>query len=309
MVTKRSYHIFTFLSMETGKNKPKLLVIVGPTATGKTDLAIFLAKKFNGELIAADSRTIYKGMDIGTGKDKSFPHRLIDVVRPDQTLNLADYKAKALAAIRAAAKKGKLPILAGGTGLYVWAVVDNLLIPKVPPNEKMRAELEKKTALQLLKLLASIDPAAAKVTGENKRRIIRAIEVITLSGEKFSEATQKGEPLFDCLQIGLTVPRKELAELINKRVETMMKAGFMNEVMELRKKLYPPELPAMSGIGYAELNAVIDGKQSLPDAIERIKARTRQYARRQMTWFKRDKRIIWLDEPKKATALVKEWLK
>jgi tRNA dimethylallyltransferase len=291
------------------KNKPKLLVIVGPTASGKTDLAVALAKEYNGELIAADSRTIYKGMDIGTGKDKSFPHRLIDVVEPDRMLNLADYKTKALAAIRTAVKKGKLPILVGGTGLYVWALVDNLLIPKVPPQSKMREELEKKTAPELLKLLVSIDPDAAKVTGANKRRIVRALEVVMASGEKFSKATQKGEPLFDCLQLGLLVPREELVERINKRVDGMMKAGFMNEVMELRKKLYPPELPAMSGIGYAELNAVIDGQRSLADAIERIKARTRQYARRQMTWFKRDKRIIWLSEPKKASALVRAWKK
>jgi tRNA dimethylallyltransferase len=199
--------------------------------------------------------------------------------------------------------------LVGVTGLYVWAVVDNLLIPKVPPNEKMRKELEKKTTAELLKLLVSIDPAAAKVTGGNKRRIIRALEVTMFSGKKFSSATKVGKPLFDCLQIGIFVPREELVARINKRVDGMMKAGFMNEVMELRKKLYPPELPAMSGIGYAELNAVIDGKQSLPDAVERIKARTRQYARRQMTWFKRDKRIIWLAEPKKAPALVKAWLK
>jgi tRNA dimethylallyltransferase len=295
--------------MDIPKNKPKLLVIVGPTASGKTALAIALAKKFNGELIAADSRTIYKGMNIGTGKDKSFPHRLIDVVRPDETLNLVDYKTKALSAIRTVIKKGKLSILVGGTGLYVWAVVDNLLIPKVAPNEKIRAEFEKKSTHELLKLLTSIDPAAAKVTGENKRRIIRALEVVTVSGEKFSQATKKGKPLFDCLEIGLMVPRAELVERINKRVDAMMKAGFMNEVMELRKKLYAPNLPAMSGIGYAELNAVIDGKQSLSDAVERIKARTRQYARRQMTWFKRDKRINWLDDSKKAVAMVKRWLK
>jgi len=285
------------------------LVIVGPTASGKTSLAIALAKEFNGELIAADSRTIYKGMDIGTGKDKSFPHRLIDVVEPDQTLSLAEYKTKALYAIRSAIKRGKLPILVGGTGLYVWAIVDNLLIPKVPPNEKMRVELEKKSTPALLKLLASIDPAAAKVTGANKRRIIRAIEVTALSGEKFSNATKKGKPLFDCLEIGLLVPRAELVERINKRVDGMMEAGFMNEGLELRKKLYPPNLPAMSGIGYAELNAVIDGKKSLSEAVERIKARTRQYARRQMTWFKRDPGIIWLADPKKASSMVKKWLK
>lgn len=290
------------------KNKPKLLVIVGPTASGKTDLAILLAKKFNGELIAADSRTVYKGMDIGTGKEMSFPHKLIDVVNPDETLNLADYKAKAIRAINAATKKGKLPILVGGTGLYVWAVVDNLLIPKVPPNEQIRKELEKKTIPELFRLLESTDPEAAKVTGENKRRIIRALEVLAVSGDKFSNVTKKGEPLYDCLQLGLNVPREELVERINKRVDGMMKAGFMNEVMALRKKLYAPDLPAMSGIGYAELNAVIDGIQSLEEAIPRIKARTRQYARRQMTWFRRDQRINWILNESEATALVKKWL-
>jgi len=294
--------------MDMNKNKPKLLVVVGPTASGKTALAVALAKRFNGELIAADSRTIYRGMDIGTGKDKSFSHRLVDIVPPDETLNLVDYKTKAVRAIRAVIKKGKLPILVGGTGLYVWAVVDNLLIPKVPPNEKMRIELEKKSTPALLKLLASIDPAAAKVTGGNKRRIIRALEVTTLSGEKFSNATKKGKPLFDCLQIGLMVPREELVTRINKRVDEMMKVGFMNEVMELRKKLYPPELPAMSGIGYAELNAVIDGKQSLADAIERIKARTRQYARRQMTWFKRDPRIHWVSSREDVFKLLSSFV-
>ena len=294
--------------MDMNKNKPKLLVVVGPTASGKTALAVALAKRFNGELIAADSRTIYRGMDIGTGKDKSFSHRLVDIVPPDETLNLVDYKTKAVRAIRAVIKKGKLPILVGGTGLYVWAVVDNLLIPKVPPNEKMRIELEKKSTPALLKLLASIDPAAAKVTGGNKRRIIRALEVTTLSGEKFSNATKKGKPLFDCLQIGLMVPREELVTRINKRVDEMMKVGFMNEVMDLRKKLYPPELPAMSGIGYAELNAVIDGKQSLADAIERIKARTRQYARRQMTWFKRDPRIHWVSSREDVFKLLSSFV-
>ena len=290
------------------KNKPKIVVIVGPTASGKTALAVALAKKYNGVLISADSRTIYKGMDIGTGKDLSYPHALVNVVSPDQTLTLADFKIKAVRAIRAAVKNGKLPILVGGTGLYVWAIVDNLLIPKVPPNHKMREELEKKSGPELFKLLHSIDPAAAAVTGENKRRIIRALEVVSASGEKFSNATKKGQPLFYCLEFGLLVPREELKERINKRVDAMMKVGFMNEVMALRQKLYPPNLPAMSGIGYAELNAVIDGKQSLDEAVEKIKARTRQYARRQMTWFKRDKRIIWLHAPSEAAPLIETFL-
>jgi tRNA dimethylallyltransferase len=294
--------------MEMYKNKPKLLVIVGPTASGKTELAIDLAKRFNGELVAADSRTVYKGMNIGTGKDYSYPHKLIDVVDPDETLTLAEYKIKAIRAIDTAIKKGKLPILVGGTGLYVWAVVDNLLVPEVAPNKILRGQFEKKSVSELHKMLAAIDPAAAKVTGDNKRRIIRALEVVTETGTKFSQAAKKGELLYNCLQIGILVPREKLVERIGKRVDTMMKAGFMNEVMALRKKLYPPNLPAMSGIGYAELNDVIDGKQTLPEAVERIKARTRQYARRQMTWFKRDPRIKWVETSVQALAVAKKWL-
>lgn len=287
--------------------KPKLLAIVGPTASGKTDLAIFLAKKFRGELVSADSRTIYRGMDIGTGKDRTYPCQMLDVVAPDETLTLSEYKKKALEEISAIAKKGKLPILVGGTGLYIWAIVDNLQIPEVPPNDALREQLEKKSVAELQKLLVAVDPDAATLAAGNKRRMIRALEVMTETGTKFSEATQKGEPLFDCLQIGLKVERDELVNRINKRVEAMMEAGFMGEVMELRKKLYPPDLPAMSGIGYAELNAVIDGGQSLPMAVERIKARTRQYARRQMTWFRRDPRIKWVDNSQAAVELVKKW--
>lgn len=294
--------------METSINKPKIVVIVGPTASGKTALAIALAKKFNGELVSADSRTIYQGMDIGTGKDKSYPCRMLDIVRPDQTLTLSEYKQRAIKEINDILKKGRVPILVGGTGLYVWAIVDNLLMPEVAPNEALRGQLEKKTSEQLHKMLVAIDPDAAKVTGINKRRIIRALEVVTETGTKFSQAAQKGEPLYDCLQLGLLVPRAELVARINKRVDGMMKAGFMTEVMKLRAQLYAPDLPAMTGIGYAELNAVIDGQQTLAAAVERLKARTRQYARRQMTWFKRDPRIKWVTKEAEATAMVKAWL-
>jgi tRNA dimethylallyltransferase len=294
--------------MEMLKNKPKIVVIVGPTASGKTELAIHLAKKFNGELVSADSRTIYQEMDIGTGKDKSYPCRLLDVVRPDQTLTLSAYKRLAVKEIDDILKKGRVPILVGGTGLYVWAIVDNLLMPEVAPNEILRGQLEKKTVEQLHKMLEAIDPEAAKITGLNKRRIIRALEVVTETGTKFSQAAQKGEPLYDCLQIGLLVPREELAARINKRVIGMIKAGFMAEVMKLRGQLYAPDLPAMTGIGYAELNAVIDGRQTLSEAIERIKTRTRQYARRQMTWFKRDPRIKWVEKDAEAFVMVKRWL-
>lgn len=290
------------------KTLSKLIVIVGPTASGKTELAVKLAKQFNGALVAADSRTIYKGMDIGTGKDKSQPCKLIDVARPDQPFTLSDFKNRAVRAIRAIAKKGKMPILVGGTGLYVWAIVDNLLIPKVPANAVLRREFEKKSDAQLYQLLFAIDPPAAEAIGMNKRRLIRALEVVIASGTAFSKTTKKGAPLFDCLQIGLNVGREELVKRIDRRVDAMMKNGFMQEVMGLRKELYSPGLPAMSGIGYAELNAVIDGKQALPWAVERIKARTRQYARRQMTWFKRDHRINWVSDDKAAFDLVRDFI-
>jgi tRNA dimethylallyltransferase len=289
------------------KTSPKLLVIIGPTASGKTDLALALAKRFNGELIAADSRTIYKGMDIGTAKTKGA--HLIDVVRPDQVLTLAQYKVKSLRAIRGVIRRGKLPILVGGTGLYVSAIVDNWQIPRVAPHARMRAELGKKSAAELFIMLKSVDPdAAARIGPHNQRRMIRALEVLTLTGTQFSKHLKKGEPLFDVCEIGISIPREELYRRIDTRVDAMMKHGFFEEVLRLRKKLYAPDLPAMSGIGYGELNTHIDGKISLEEAVQRIKFRTHQYARRQMTWFKRDARIRWISSVKEGTLIVKKFL-
>jgi tRNA dimethylallyltransferase len=293
--------------MPVSKTLPKLLVIVGPTASGKTDLALRLAKKLNGELVAADSRTIYKGMDIGTAKPSTL-HHIIDVVRPDQTFTLAQYQAKAFSAIRGIIRRGKLPILVGGTGLYVRAIVDNLDIPKVPPHAKFREELGKKSASELYVLLKSMDPVAVERTGRhNMRRMIRALEVITMTGEKFSKSVH-GKPLFDLLELGVSVPREKLYKRIDERVDKMMRQGFFEEVVKLRKKLYSPDLPAMSGIGYGELNAHIDGKISFDEAVQRIKFRTHQYARRQMTWFRRDKRIHWAKNEKDAQRIVRPWL-
>jgi len=290
------------------KPLPKLLVIVGPTASGKTDLAVRLVKKYDGELVAADSRTIYKGMDIGTAKSKAGKPHLIDVVRPDQSFTLTEFKAKALTAIRGIIRRGKLPILVGGTGLYVRAIIDNLQIPNVPPHSRLRAEFEKKSAKELHRLLTSMDPAAAERTGaHNKRRMIRALEVITLTGEKFSRS-RVGKPLFDTLVLGLSVPRATLYRRIDTRVDQMMRRGFFEEVVKLRKKLYSPDLPAMSGIGYGELNAHIDGKMTLGEAVQRMKFRTHQYARRQMTWFRRDLRIRWVRNEREASRFVGSWL-
>jgi len=291
---------------------PKLLVIVGPTASGKTALAERLARRFGGEIVSADSRTIYKGMDIGTAKPRrktgSPRYHLIDVVRPDQPFTLAEYQRRALRAIRGILRRGKLPVLVGGTGLYVSAVIDNLEIPAVPPQEKLRAELGRKSVSELYALLASVDPISARRTGpHNARRMIRALEVLAIGGERFSAQLRKGPPLFDALAIGLAVPREALYRAIDRRVDRMMREGFMAEVLRLRKGLNSPELPAMSGIGYAELNAAIEGRMTLPEAVARIKFRTHQYARRQITWWKRDHRVKWLKRADSAIPVVRKW--
>lgn len=304
-----------------------LIVILGPTASGKTGLALDLAKKWDGELVNVDSRQIYKEMDIATNKVGSanikrkdiggeivyfaddVPMYLLDLVNPDESFSLADYKKIALRKIGEIQNKGKLPILVGGTGLYISAIVDNLDIPQGPPDEKLRAELEKKNAEELFAVLAKIDPASAEIIGpKNKRKIIRALEVYKITGRPFSSQQKKGKPLFDVLQIGIKIERKELHNKIDQRVDRMMEAGLVRETQELRGK-YSPELPAMSGIGYKEIGSYLNQEMSLEEAVQRIKFHTHQYARRQITWFNRDKSINWVDNYPEAEKLVEGFVK
>ncbi|MFA5413141.1 MAG: tRNA (adenosine(37)-N6)-dimethylallyltransferase MiaA [Patescibacteria group bacterium] len=296
---------------------PKLIVILGPTASGKTGMSLKLAKKFGGEIVNADSRQIYKGMNIGTGKvvdKKGVKHYLLDIVNPDQEFTLADYKKKAVAAIRDILKRNKNPFLVGGTGLYIQSVADNLEIPAVPPNKKLRAQFEKEiknpgALAKWYKKLLKLDPGAVKVVdAKNPRRIIRALEVCLATGQPFSKLREKGEPLFDVLQIGINLPRKKLYENIDQRVEQMIKEGLVNETKKLLKK-YSPSLPSMSGIGYKEIGEHLSGKDDLAEAVQKIKFRTHAYARRQMTWFRRDKRIRWIKNYKEAENKIKKWLK
>ncbi|MBI5071572.1 tRNA (adenosine(37)-N6)-dimethylallyltransferase MiaA [Candidatus Falkowbacteria bacterium] len=312
---------------------PKLIVILGPTASGKTSLSLELAKKFKGEIVNADSRQIYKGMDIGTGKvvdKKSVKHYLLDVIDPDEEFTLVDYKKKAVAAIRDILKRGKTPFLVGGTGLYIQAIVDNLEIPAVPPNKKLRAQFEKEikkpgALAKWYKKLLKIDPGAAFVVDKNNpRRIIRALEVCLATGRQFSKLREKGEPLFEVLQIGISIPRKKLYENIDRRVDQMMKDGLVTETKKLVKKFQVPsskfqELPSMSGIGYKEMGEYLGEKlkvkseklrkKILENKIQEIKWRTHAYARRQMTWFRRDKRIKWIKNYKEAKNKIGKWLK
>jgi tRNA dimethylallyltransferase len=291
----------------------KLIIILGPTASGKSDLAIKLAKKFDGEIVSADSRQIYQEMNIGTAKVTKkemagIPHYLIDIIEPNQEFTLAQFKKKAVKIIKDIQKRDKLPFLVGGTGLYIQTIVDNLQIPEVKPDKKLRAKLEKQTNQELYKQLKKLDPQALKIIdANNERRMIRALEVCLTTKKPFSQQREKGQPLFDILQIGLKPDKETLDEKISQRTDEMIKAGLIEEVKKLAKK-YTPDLPSMSGIGYQEIIQYLNGKITLEQAKKLIKTHTRQYARRQMTWFRRDQRIYWIENYFQAKNLIKDFL-
>lgn len=315
------------MSTADKNNLPKIVVILGPTASGKTDLAIALAKKFNGEIINADSRQVYKKMDIGTAKPpgkwektadgkvflvEGVPHHLMDILDPGDDFTLADFKERAQAAITDILARGRLPLIVGGTGLYVWTLIDNLDIPRVPPNKKLRKELEKKTLPELVALLKKLDPEHAETVDlKNPRRVLRALEVIIWSGESFAAQKTKSPPCYEALQIGISWPREELFARINARVDKQMADGLLTEAKKLAKQKYGWNLPSMTGIGYRQMGYFLRGEMPLPAAVEVLKRDTRRYAKRQLTWFKRDARIKWIDkaDPDVATKFVQEFLK
>lgn len=301
------------------KLKP-LIVILGLTASGKSNWAIRLAKKFNGEIISADSRQIYRGMDIGTAKifeTKGIPHYLIDIVNPEEEFTVAQYKKMALEAIKDIQNRGKIPFLVGGTGLYVKAVVDNLEIPKIAPSQTLRKKLEIKTAEELFEDLKRLDPKTAEIIdSKNKRRLIRALEVKIISGISFVSAKKIGESLFNTLQIGIKISREKLYKNIDQRIEGQIEQGLESEVKNLFEELcqkMPEEkvwqLSSISGICYQEFKKYFEDKIDLAKVVQLIKLHNRQYARRQMTWFKRDKRIHWLEKLEEAEKLIEEFLK
>ena len=295
----------------------KLIVILGPTASGKSELAIKLAKKFKGEIVSADSRQVYKGMDIGTGKvtkkeREEILHYLIDIKNPNKIYTVGQYKKEAIKAINKIIKKGKSPFLVGGTGLYLKAVIENLEIPRVKPDWKLRKSLELKIKTRGLKSLydelIKIDPEAAYIVdSQNPRRIIRALEVAIKTKKPFSQQRKKGESLFDVLEIGLSLSEEKLKEKIEKRVNKMMKTGLVKEVQNLIK-IYDKNLPTFDAIGYREIINYLNKKISLAEAIKKIKKNTWHFAKRQMTWWKSDKRIIWVKSYQRAEKLVKGFL-
>jgi len=288
--------------------KPKLIVILGPTATGKTGLAIKLARQFNGEIISADSRQIYKEMAIGTAKPtkkelKAISHHLIDFIGPDKDFNVALYKKRALKAIQSINKKGKIPFLVGGTGLYIKAIIDNFSFPEVPPQKKLRKELEKKEIKELFKIYKKLDAEGAKfIDKNNKRRLVRAIEVCKATKKPFWQQRQKQEPILNVIQIGIKLPKKELEKRISKRTDKMFKLGLEKEVKRLSKKY--SKSPLLQTIGYREWFE----NENRKEIKENIKMHTMQFAKRQMTWFKKDKRINWIRNYKKTKRLVESFL-
>ena len=280
---------------------PKLIALVGPTASGKTDLALQLAKKYNGYVISADSRQIYRQMNIGTGKPalgavemvcdqpsydiNGIRHFMFDMVSPDQTYTVAEYKDAVYRLISDMRREypDNIPFLVGGTGLYVSAVIENWEIPKVAPTG-LREDLEKRTLDDLVQELQNRAPDVAKrIDIKNKRRVVRALEVV-LEGKSFDQA--RGPRMFDILLLGLDVPREELYTRIDARVDAMMAAGLLDEVKSLAAK-YDWDVPAMSGIGYRQFRPVLEGKMDLAEAVEKLKQDTRHYAKKQLTWWRK----------------------
>ncbi len=281
----------------------KLIAIIGPTGIGKTRLAIHLAQKFNGEIVNADSRQIYRFMDIGTAKPTKeeqslVPHHLIDIINPDKDFSLVTYQQLAYKAISDIQERGKLPFLVGGTGQYIWAILEGWSVPKVPPDPEYRKKLERRAEVDgdsLYKELQIIDPAGAeKIDPHNIRRVVRALEVS--KNKPFSQSIGKNPPPFSYSIIGLTMERKDLYRQVDARVDEMIKKGFVDEVKQLIEIGYSLTLPSMSSIGYREIGLYLQGKITLDEALYKIKTGTHRFIRHQYTWFKlKDERIKWFD--------------
>ncbi len=301
-----------------------LLVIVGPTAVGKTALSLRLARSLDGEVISADSRLFYRGMDIGTAKPTPeeracVPHHLIDIAAPDETVGLAEFQERAYAAIVDVHARGKLPLLVGGAGQYVRAVVEGWRIPRVPPVPLLRAELEaqarREGVASLHARLVRLDPAAARrIDPRNVRRVIRALEVCLVTGQPISEQQRRQPPPYRILQIGLTMERADLYARADRRVDAMIEAGLEEEVRRLVEAGYTWSLPAMSGLGYVQFEPYFQGQVSLEEVVMEIKRATRRFIRRQYNWFRLDDPAIrWLDAAtptvqERAEAMVRRWL-
>ncbi len=308
-------------SREARSSQKSVIAIVGPTAVGKSELALHLAQHFPLEIISADSRQVYRCMDIGTNKPSlaeraSVPHHIIDVVDPDEEFTLAMYHRLAFEALKAIQQKGKLPLLVGGTGLYVWSLLEGWTIPQVPPDREMRRQLETRAQQEdsqsLYRELQNVDPvAAARMDPRNIRRVVRALEIHYATGQPPSQLQRKEVPDFRFLVIGLTQERSQLYRRIDERADEMLQRGFVEEVHKLLEKGYSPFLPSMSGIGYGQIAQFLRGEMTLPEAVDKIKHETHRLARHQYAWFRlSDNRIRWFGmtgrKPRASSAAMDE---
>lgn len=280
-----------------------LLVILGPTAVGKTNIAIKVAHQLNGEIISADSMQVYRHLNIGTAKPslterEGVPHHLMDIVDPGENYNVVRFQSKVKQLIPAIVGRGHLPMLVGGTGLYISAVVDNYNFSHDGPNPLLRRQLTARAvklgSQTLHRELSQVDPAAAeKIQRTDTRRLVRALEV-SASGQQFS-ASKHGPPLYRVVQIGLTRKRTKLYEAVNQRVEQMFDRGLVEEANWILQLDLPPDLPVLQALGYKEIFPYLQGEVSIDEVKENLKRQTRRFVKRQLTWFRRDERIIWLD--------------
>ncbi len=308
------------------KQLPRVLFVVGATSSGKTDFGVQVAQAFDGEIINADARQIYRQVSIGTGKPRgvsglykrrhrafihcSIPHYLMDFLPPSETYSAAEWRESAMKAVKGITKRKHLPIVVGGTGLYIAGLIDHLDFPNVPPQPVLRTAYEEKELDDLVRLLLHIDPeGGVEVDLCNKRRVVRALEMMTFTGKKMAELRKKGPPLVDALQIGIDRTREELFARADTAVDEMVSLGLANEVEILLKEGVSDSSPAFTALGYREIAMALRGEVSMEDAVEKIKKLTHAYIRRQWTWFKRDPRIVWVKDAKDGMKRVRSWLK
>ncbi|MBX5456336.1 MAG: tRNA (adenosine(37)-N6)-dimethylallyltransferase MiaA [Thermogemmatispora sp.] len=296
---------------EQPQRKGKVVVVLGPTASGKSALGIQLAQRFNGEIVSADSRQVYRGLDIGTAKvtpeERALvPHHLLDVADPAEVYSAARFREEALAAIEAILGRGKLPLLVGGSPHYIQLVVDNLQVPQVPPDLELRRQLEQRPLVELVAELERRDPrAAARIDRRNPRRVIRALEVCLLTGRPFSEQQGVPAPLYKSLLLGIHWPRAELYRRIDQRVDERLRQGMVDEVRRLLAQGIGHERLEALGLEYRFISRLLRGEyQSEAEMAEHLKHAIHDFARRQLSWFRRDQRIIWLEGADLARAEV-----
>lgn len=291
--------------------KPKLIVIVGPTASGKSELAVRLAKKFKGEIVSADSRQIYRGLNIATGKITKkemagIPHHLLDIADPKKQLTVFDFKKLAARAIKNITRRRKTPLVVGGTGFWIDTLVYNMKLPSIPPNPNLRKKLEKKSGGELLAILNKLDPERAKnIEQKNPRRLVRAIEIAQILGRV--PKIRRYSP-YQILWLGVSRPKETLQKRIHERLLKRMRAGMVKEAQGLKKQGLSWKRFYSLGLEYRFLADYLRGRLNKKEMLEKIERSDQQYARRQMVWFKRNKETHWIYKPKEAEILLKKFL-